>query len=381
MKRKFLIVTYLILYCSILFGQLPDLQTYDNLLNKELFYLTQYPSFLEFDSFHFLYLNSSNTKSISYFNGVLEGNMDIDSSIINGIKKRGYSKYNSLNSYPIELLYFFHDSIVSLKCFQYFLPLTDTIIVEMNNLRFLRIYGRNNIKFLISNWNIPLISLNLDHCELPTNIDITQFELSLKSLAILAEKIKKNTILDYSRLHNLEYLKFQDYSKTSQYSIVFPPNVKCIHFLINKNQLLKFPTSTEVLFLEIKNKTKNIPILSHLINLKFLSILPENTYDKNNYVPLPKEISQIKSLQSLQILYVNDENIEVISQIPHLKTLQLVEQKMIPQNLFKLVNIENIEFSYYTPDSIIQSFRKVLPNVKITRCNNSTPKSFFRHLF
>ncbi len=377
MNKIKLIVTYLILYSSIVFGQLPDIQTYEILLNKEYFNLTQYPCYIEYDVVHYLYINSSNTKSISYFKGVLDSNMDIDSSIINGINKRGYSKNNLLNSYPIELFYFYHDSIVSLKCLQYYLPLTDTILAEMNNLKFLEIQGINCTKYQISKWNIPLISLDLDHCELPTNIDINQFDLSLKSLYILAEKIKRNSILDYSKLHKLEYFKFLDYSNTSQYSIVFPPNVKYIHFVINKNQSLKFPTSTEFLFLEIKNNSNVIPNLTYLLNLKFLSILPENRYDKRNYISLPKEISQLKSLQSLQILYLNDENIEVISQIPHLTTLQIVEQKEIPQIIYKLVNVEYIEFSYYTPDSIIQSFRKALPNVKITRCNNFKAKSFF----
>ncbi len=369
MKKIFLIITCLLLYSTILFGQFPSIQTFNIILNKEYSMTTRYPLYSGDIALEQYYTSDSlNTKSVGYYHGNLICEMDLDSSVINAITERGYSRFNLLKSFPIELLYFFHDSIVTLSTAQYYLPLVDTIIPKMSNLKFLWIYGRNYRNFQISKWNIPLIFLHLDWCELPSNIDINQFESSLKILEINTNKIKKNTILNYSKLDNLEYFSFQDYSKNSQYSIIFPKNIKCIHYMINNNQTLKFPISTEILFLAIKNKKNAIPILTHLINLKFLSILPANIYDKKNYVPLPKEISQLKSLHSLQILYLNDDNIEVISQIPHLTTLQLIEQKEIPQNLDKLINIENIDFSLQTPDSIIQSFKKALPNVKIKRC-------------
>lgn len=378
MKKYILIITFKLLFSALLFGQFSYIQTYELLLDKEYSCTTRYPLFRgDIASEQFYTTDSLYSQFVTYHSGKWFCEMNLDSSVINTINERGYSRFNFLKSYPIELLYFFHDSIVSFDIAQYYLPIVDTIIPKMSKLKNLYIYGINIQKFQTSKWNIPLISLDLDNCELPSNIDVSQFEATLKIFDVNTEKIKKNSILDYSRLYKLEYFRFLDYSNTSQYFIVFPPKVKYIYFVINKNQSLKFPTSTEFLFLEIKNKTKSIPILSHLKNLKFLSILPEYIYDKNNYIPLPKEISQLNSLHSLQILYVNNDNIEVISQIPHLTTLQLVEQKDIPLNIEKLVNIEKIDFSYHTPDSIIQSFRKALPNVKITRCKNYYSKSPF----
>lgn len=382
MKKSILIITCLLLFSAISYGQYPYIQTFDNILKTAYPKIKTFPEFYALDPTSICYsLDPSSPKKVIYDHGNLQCELEVDSSIINSILERDYSKFSPIKSFPIELLYFFRDSIVFLNTAQYYLPLIDSIIPKMSNLQILWIYGRNIRNYQISKWNVPLFFLNLNECELPTNIDVNQFGLSLKILEISANKIKKKSNIDLSGLDKLDYFIFIDNSNTSLYSIIFPNKVKYIRFVNNNNLNIEFPISTEILFLEIKNNSNNIPNLSNLINLKFLSILPRNSFEKKNYVPIPNEISKLKSLQSLQILYLNEENIEVISQIPHLKTLQLVEQKEIPQNLDKLVNVENIEFSYYTPDSIIQSFRKVLPNIKITRCNNSTPKSFFRHLF
>lgn len=378
MKNKKLIILVLLSFNTLLYGQFTYIQTFDNILKTAYPKIKTFPEFYALDPTSIIYsVEPLSSKNIRYFHGKLECELDVDSSVISAILKRDYSRSNPINSFPIELLYFFRDSIVFLNTAQYYLPQIDTIIPKMRSLQILWLYGSNVKNFKISKWNVPLFFLNLNGCELPTNIDVNQFGSSLKILEVSADKIKKNSNNDFSGLDNLDYFIFRDYSNTSQYSIIFPPKVKYIHFVNKNNVNIEFPNSTEILFLEIKNNSDKIPNLSNLLNLKFLSILPRNKFKKKNYVPVPDEVSRLKSLQSLQILYLNEENIEVISKIPHLSTLQIVEQKEISQNIYKLVNVENIEFSYNTPDSIIQSFRKALPNVKITRCKKSEVKSFF----
>jgi len=369
MKRKLLFIQVLLSLVPLLNGQNYYHDSFITILDKVYPKSKSYPEFNGiFYREQYYTKDSALNEFICLTSGDLTCEMEIDSSIIKSTLNRKYSYFNLVESFPVELLYYLKDSIVSFQTMQYYLPVIDTIISKMDNLTFLKIWGKNNKKTQISKWNSPLFFLYLDGCELPSNIDVNQFDRTLKILMIEARKVKKNCILDFSNLKQLEYFSFQNGSRTSQYSIIFPPNVKYLRYYVDYNRnAIQFPESTEMLFLEIENKKYNVKSFNNLTKLKFLSIEPSYKYFyKNDYIPLPKEVTQLKSLQTLRIYYLTDENIDIISQISHLKNLQIIDQKEIPLNIYKLVNIENIEFPYGTSESIIQSFRKVLPNVKIT---------------
>lgn len=364
MKNLF-IFPFLLFFLPLLNGQNNNHDSFVTIIDKVYPNSKLYPKFdAIFYKEQYYAKDTTEEKNIHFYKGKLMCSMEVDSSIIKSTLKRKYSYFNLLESFPAELLYYLKDSIASFQTMQYYLPVIDTTISKMYNLKFLKLWGKNNNKAHISKWNIPLLFLYLDDCELPSNIDVNQFYKTLNILMIYAKKVKKNSILDFSNLNQLEYFSFQNNSRTSQYSIIFPPNVKCIRYYVDYNRCaVQFPISTEMLFLVIENSKYNVLSFNNLVNLKFLSILPCNYYQKNDNIPLPKELSQIKSLQTLRILSLNEENIEIISQIPHLTNLQILDQKDIPNNIDKLSNIKNIEFEFRTSDSIIQQFKKKLQNV------------------
>ena len=209
MKNKKLIILVLLSFNTLLYGQFTYIQTFDNILKTAYPKIKTFPEFYALDPTSIIYsVEPLSSKNIRYFHGKLECELDVDSSVISAILKRDYSRSNPINSFPIELLYFFRDSIVFLNTAQYYLPQIDTIIPKMRSLQILWLYGSNVKNFKISKWNVPLFFLNLNGCELPTNIDVNQFGSSLKILEVSADKIKKKSNIDFSGLDNLDYFIF-----------------------------------------------------------------------------------------------------------------------------------------------------------------------------
>jgi hypothetical protein len=188
-----------------------------------------------------------------------------------------------------------------------------------------------------------LQSLRYDNEEFPIPFNLNQMANSLKILTIEPwVNVKDSFYFDFSSFDSLRYLKFVVKScKSSDYKVVFPPNLYCLEWTLNpKHPDINIPPTVEILFLHMENNSYP-PSLFQLPNLRFFSNV---SYRFRSNIPLPQELTKISSLKALRINRLTENDIEIISQMKNLDTLCVSNvRRKIPSNIDKLKGLKYIE--------------------------------------
>lgn len=191
--------------------------------------------------------------------------------------------------------------------------------------------------------------------------------LQVLNMKILWTKVKEPFHFDFSSFDSLRYLRLVMKSCTSSdYHILFPPNLYCLEWMVNpKHPDIPIPSTVEILFLRMENNSYP-PMLYKLPNLKFLSNV---SYKLSAHIPLPNELTAISSLKTLEISRLTENDIEIISQMKNLDSLYVDNVRgKLPSNIDKLKGLKYIELHSYQVKRAEKAGRKIkeiLPNVKI----------------
>lgn len=285
------------------------------------------------------------------------------------------------NADTIKDFYLFCDSIQSVvvRCnpdffFKYF-PL-------MHNLKHGMVSGYFRGKY--KNCCFPISSdleyLWLNETILPLTVDYSQFKKSLKVLQIhlikrnFNKKSKAPYHFDFSEFDSLKFLSIciQPYN-SSYITITFPPNLYDLEWSVLPQHVgTHIPKSVEILHLIIKDNVFPTE-LYQLPHLRYLGLI-----SSAQPVILPENLLSITSLQSLEIDNFSEQNINIISQMPQLDSLFIINaHDSLPINIFLLKNIKYIEFWYYSDYNIAYEIKRKFPLTTVV-IQYSTRKEIIR---
>lgn len=271
----------------------------------------------------------------------------ISNSIIysqNNIKNDYYQKYSKHEYYLQDSLCKTNnfDSVYSVLCFE---EINWDCLPKYNNLLYLFI----SAKEYTFDYRFEQLK-NLEYLNIPT-VEKMNFENSLKSF------------------QNLKIIKFSE----TQYLKEFPVFVKNtdslrhIGFKLKNAKRFDFSDlidkEIECLVLNSVKRIKEIPNQIYQIkSLKYLFIGSKRQFK------ISKEIINLENLEKLVLsIELNDENIEILSNIKALKTLSI--DKIDLKDLEKLKLLNHLEYFYcmefYKDKELKEKVEKILPNVKI----------------
>ncbi|NLE06106.1 MAG: hypothetical protein GX638_15070 [Crenarchaeota archaeon] len=193
--------------------------------------------------------------------------------------------------------------------------------------------------------------------------------LQVLNMKLLGTNVKEPFHFDFSSFDSLRCLRLTMNScRSSDYYILFPPNLYCLEWTVNsKHPDIPIPSTVEILFLHMENNSYP-PMLFKLPNLRFFSNANANYRNFPN-ISLPKELITISSLKVLEVDRLTKRDIEIISQMENLDSLYVNNvRRIIPPNVDKLKGLKYIELNSYPSKRariVGKKLRKIISGVTV----------------